>query len=111
MNIIIQSKKFRASRSLESFIIEKVSKLFNKSDRIIRADVILQEGEHGVQENKYCEIRLVVPGNDYIVKKNSNVYEQSVLMAVDILQKILRRSKTKSIAKRHRKNHLLTVPV
>jgi hypothetical protein len=75
--------------------------LFNHDNNIIRANVILREGENGSFENKQCQISLMIPGNDHIVKKKSGLFEKSVLQAVEVLQKILRRKKTKLIAKRN----------
>ena len=69
MEIIINSVNFKADTTLETFVKEKVSKLFNQCDKIIRANVILRETENGNPENKLCEIRLMIPGNDHIVKK------------------------------------------
>ena len=101
MDIIIKSVNFKASLALETFIKEKVGKLFNRSNNIIRAYVILREGENPSFENKQCQINLMIPGNDHIVKKKTGLYEKSVLQAVEVLQKILRRKKTKLIAKRN----------
>ena len=100
MDIIIKSVNFKASLALETFIKEKVGKLFNRSNNIIRANVILREGEEGSFENKQCQISLMIPGNDHIVKKKTGLYEKSVLQAVKVLKKILRRKKTKLIDKR-----------
>ncbi len=101
MEIIITSMKFKADRTLETFIREKVSKLFHQYDKIIRANVVLRETENGTPENKLCEIRLMIPGNDHFVRKCTGIYEKSILQAVEVLQKILRRKKNRIIAKRH----------
>jgi ribosome-associated translation inhibitor RaiA len=101
MEIIISTINFKTDRTLESFVREKVSKLFNQCKTIIRANVILREGESGSFENKLCEIRLIVPGYDHFVKKSTGLYEKSVSQAVEVLQKILRRKKNKMIAKRY----------
>ncbi len=101
MEIIINSVNFKTGTTLETFVREKVSKLFNHCDKIIRADVILREAEKGNPENKLCEIRLMIPGNDHFVRKCTSVYEKSILQAVQVLQKILRRTKSRAIAKRH----------
>ena len=69
MNIIIKSVDFKAGNALETFVREKVKKLFRQCDSIIRANVILRKGESKNPENKLCEIRLVVPGYDHFVKK------------------------------------------
>ena len=101
MEIIISTINFKTDTSLETFVREKVSKLFNHCKTIIRANVILREGENGNLENKQCEIRLMIPGYDHFVKRSTGVYEKSVSQAVEVLQKILRRKKNRVLAKRY----------
>lgn len=100
MNIIIKSVGFKAGKALETFVKNKVSKLFRQSGSIIRANVILRKGESKNPENKLCEIRLVVPGYDHFVKKTAVEYQKSVSQSVDVLQEILRRNKIKLITRR-----------
>jgi ribosome-associated translation inhibitor RaiA len=95
MEIIINSVNFKTDTKLEGFVREKVSKLFNKSNQIIRANVVLRELENRNPKNKLCEIRLMIPGNDHFVTKCTGVYEKSILQAVEVLQTIIRRKKTK----------------
>jgi ribosome-associated translation inhibitor RaiA len=99
-NITFQSVHFKASSQLEDFVKEKVSKLFDQESSIIRADVTLFEGASGNPKNQFCEILLSVPGENHFVKKNSESYERSILEAVETLQKVLRRKKTKKIVTR-----------
>lgn len=101
MDIIIKAINFKASDALETFVKKKVGKLFKHGNNIIRANIILRKEENGSIENKQCQISLMIPGNDHIVKKKTGLYEKSVLQAVEVLQKILRRKKTKLIAKRN----------
>jgi ribosomal subunit interface protein len=105
MNINIQSVNLKTGSKLETFIREKVSKLFTQSDNIIRADVILRKEKNRETVNKICEIRLMIPGYDHFVKKNSEKFYRSVLEAVQTLQKVLRRDKTKLISKRYANNY------
>jgi len=93
MEIIISSVNFKANATLDAFVKEKVSKLFKQCNTIIRANVVLRKTESGNPENKLCEIRLMIPGNDHFVRKCTAVYEKSILQAVDVLQKIIRRKK------------------
>ncbi|MCW3092335.1 MAG: hypothetical protein JWP81_3404 [Ferruginibacter sp.] len=100
MNITIQSRNFKAGSQLENFITEKVSKLFRQSDHIIRAEVTLRQGDGGNPQNKLCEIRLMIPGNDHFVSKSTDLYEKSVLESVRTLQKMLSRSKPAKMLQR-----------
>ena len=100
MNIIIKSADFKVRKGLETFIREKVKKLFTQSDNIIRANVMLREEAGRNPKNKLCEIRLEVPGYDHFVKKSSEGFGKSVSQSVEVLQKILRRNKSKLLAAR-----------
>lgn len=95
MDIIIESPGFKASADLEAYVRETLSKL--KSDKIIRADVTLYVGSDGNPTNKFCEVRLEVPGNDHFVKKSAGTFETAVLDAVETLQEVLKKTKEKAI--------------
>ena len=101
-NIRFQSVHFKPSKNLEEFVKEKVSKLFDQDDSIIRADVTLFEGASGNPRNQFCEIQLSVPGENHFIKKNSENYEKSILAAVTGLQKVLRRKKMKILNTRRK---------
>lgn len=104
MEIILNSVNFKTDTALEIFVKEKVGKLFHQSNKIIRANVTLREAEKKNPENKLCEIRLMIPGNDHFVRKCTAVYEKSILQAVEALQKIIRREKIKTIRERYFQN-------
>ncbi len=94
MQINLQTLKFDARPELNDYVNEKVGKLSQYEDKIISADVTLSiNGD--IVENKVCEIRLVVPGNDDFVKKNATTFEEAIHSCADVLQKILRRKKEK----------------
>ena len=59
MQINLQTLKFDAKQQLNDYVNEKVGKLSQYDDKIIRAEVTLAlDGD--IVENKVCEIRLVV---------------------------------------------------
>lgn len=99
-NITLQSLQFKASLHLEHFVIEKVTKLFDLGVRIIRADVTLFESDSGNPRNQFCEILVSVRGENHFVKKNSENYEKSILLAVETMKKVLRRQKTRRLVMR-----------
>jgi putative sigma-54 modulation protein len=95
MKINLRAVNFKASEQLKEFIDEKVGKLFNFSNDIISAEVTLTANDIKIPNNKVCEIRLVVPGYDDFVKKEAQSFEEAILNAVEVLQKVLRRKKGK----------------
>lgn len=94
MKINLKSLKFTTKDQLKEFVNEKVGKLARFDDKIISADVGLSL-EDGANSNKTCVIRLVIPGNDLIARKNGDSFEEAVLGAVDTMQNILQRRKEK----------------
>jgi ribosomal subunit interface protein len=96
MKINLQSLKFTAREELKNFVEDKVSKLSRYDDKIISAEVTLTLEEGKNPDNKICEIRLVVPGNDDFVKKNGTTFEEAIMSAVLTLQTILQRKKEKA---------------
>ncbi|MBN9350462.1 MAG: ribosome-associated translation inhibitor RaiA [Chitinophagaceae bacterium] len=96
MKINLQCLKFTAKDRLRDFVNEKVSKLEKFDDRILSAEVTLsvQDGKH--VDNKACDIRLVVPGNDLIVKRSAVTFQEAILIAVETLQETLKRKKDKT---------------
>ena len=95
MKINMQAVHFKASQQLKDFVEDKVSKLFHFDEKILSADVTLVANDIKIQNNKTCEIRLVVPGYDDFVKKEAASFEEAVLNAVETMQKVLRRKKEK----------------
>jgi putative sigma-54 modulation protein len=95
MDIIIQSLGFKAGESIESFITEKLKTV--KSDKIVRANVILFKGADSDPANNYCEILLEIPGNDVFVKKHSIYFETSVSECVDVLKQQVNKNKEKHV--------------
>ena len=95
MKINLQSLHFKASEQLKEFVDEKVGKLFHLNEEILSAEVTLIADDVKIQNNKICEIRLIVPGYDDFVKRNAGSFEEAILDAVEALQKVLTRKKNK----------------
>jgi len=66
MKITIQSKDFTAKIELTDFIKEKTEKLFRMYDKIVSCEVLLKIDKSETKDNKICDIRLVIPGNDLL---------------------------------------------
>ena len=96
MKINLKSLKFTAKDELKEFVQEKVSKLSRFNDKIISAEVTLFLEDTKLPDNKVCEIKLIVPGNDDFVKKNAVSFEEAVLNSVETMQTILQRKKERA---------------
>lgn len=93
MNLIYQTIHFKGSEELEQGVRKKMDRVSAQNPEIMQAHVTFSEGASGNVENQFCEIKLEVPGNDIVVKKNAETYEQSFRMALEAARKIMRRRK------------------
>ncbi len=100
MDIIIQSVGFNSSDQLEGLIREKLGKIDHKLHDIVRADVTFFLGADGERDNKYCEIRLEVPGDDLFVKKNAESFEAAIAEALNALNNLIGKRKGKQLENR-----------
>ncbi len=93
MNLIYETVHFKGSQDLESFVQQKMNRIFRTANDIVQARVTLSEDGQGKLENQVCEIRLEMPGNDVFVKKSATTFEQAFRVALEAARKILRRRK------------------
>ena len=95
MKIDIQSLHFTPQQELTDFVTEKVSTLSHFNDSILAGEVCLKLDKSDKTENKVCEIRLSVPGNDLFAKRQCKTFEEATNQTVEALQKQLRKLKTR----------------
>jgi putative sigma-54 modulation protein len=87
MTINIQTLDFTAKKELNDFIHEKVNSLSRIREDIISAEVALKLDKSTTDENKICDIRLVIPGNDLFAKRNARSFEEAIKDVVTALEK------------------------
>ena len=85
MQIIIQSPHVTPTEELTKFIKTKIGKLSHFYNKIEIAEIFLKIEKSDSADDKVCEIRLAVPGNDLFVKKQSNTFENAVDKVIDTL--------------------------
>ena len=97
----IQSIGFTASEALIIFINEKTDRLGQFLENIISSEVSLSLDNAVSGENKVCNIRLVIPGNDLLASAQCKSFEEATIKASDALIKQIDKHKTKLVARRH----------
>ncbi|MEH6681967.1 MAG: ribosome-associated translation inhibitor RaiA [Sediminicola sp.] len=99
MKVHLQSVNFNAGAKLINFVHSRLDKLEHFHDRIICSDVYLKLGNSSAKENKIAEIKVHVPKEEYIIKKQCRSFEEAVDMASSSLERKLVRHKQKLKAK------------
>ncbi len=95
MKVSVQSVNFNIDDDLVKFIERKVNTLEKFHDHLLGAEVYLKVQKSSDKENKITEIRINLPGNDIVVKKQSKKFEEGVSMAVDSIKRQLVKRKEK----------------
>jgi len=96
MKIHIQSIDCSPRQDLLDLVHEKLTKLDHFSDRILEAKVVLRIEKADKRDNKVVEVRLVIPGDDIFVKKNSESFEEALQKVYDVLQREVKEWKEKN---------------
>tara|TARA_R110002167_G_scaffold290126_3_gene495157 strand:- start:1368 stop:1667 length:300 start_codon:yes stop_codon:yes gene_type:complete len=99
MIIEIQYVKMDTSESTDAFITEKLEKLADKYDWLIRAVVYFKLENDPKGNGKICEIELSAPGPRIFAKSNAEHFEKAAMMTLGDLEKQI--NKRKEILKRH----------
>lgn len=94
MKTVIQSPGFKAEQKLLTLVIKKLKNLDRFNKRIIESQVCLKMEKSDAQENKICEIKLVIPGNDLFAVRSSQTFADAITGAVNALKHQLSDQKT-----------------
>ena len=86
MKIIIQTPDFKADQKLLDFVTEKLEKLEKFTDKIHEASVTLKLDKSDTRDNKICEIKLGLPGNDLFASRQCKTFEEAASKTSEALR-------------------------
>lgn len=95
MKLRVQSINFDATKALEAHIEKKTSKLNKLFDEIMNAEVYLKVVKPETATNKEAEIKISVPSGEFFASKVCDTFEEAVDLAVEALEKQIRKYKEK----------------
>lgn len=95
MKVNVHAVNFNVDRKLVDFIQERLNKIEKFYDKIVSTDVFLKVENTSDKENKIAEIKIHVPGDDFLVKKQCKTFEESVELSAESLERLLVKRKEK----------------
>lgn len=95
MKVNVQAVNFNVDKKLVVFIEEKMAKLEKYFDKIISSEVFLRVENTSDKENKSVEIKIHVPGDEFIVKKICKTFEEAVDSSEQSLERVITKYKEK----------------
>ena len=98
MNVNIQAVNFNVDRKLVDFINARMEKMEKFYDKLISVDVFLKVENSSEKDNKCVDIKIGIPGEDLVVKKQFKSFEEGIDSASDSLERLLIKKKEKTRA-------------
>lgn len=95
MKVNVHAVNFNVDKKLVNFIEEKVIKLEKFYDKVVASDVFLKVENTSDKENKIVEFKISVPGDEFVVKKQSKSFEEAADLATESLERLLVKRKEK----------------
>ncbi|NBL64414.1 ribosome-associated translation inhibitor RaiA [Flavobacterium sp. NST-5] len=95
MKVNVHAVNFNVDGKLVDFIQEKMDKLEKFYDRVVSSDVFLKVEQTSEKENKITEMKISVPGDEFIVKKQCKTFEEGVELCAEAMQRVLLKRKEK----------------
>ncbi|WP_026811409.1 ribosome hibernation-promoting factor, HPF/YfiA family [Arenibacter latericius] len=95
MKVNAQSVNFTADGKLIDFMEARLGKLEQFYDKIVSTDVYLKVENTSAKENKIVEIKVLVPRDNFVVKKQCRTFEEAIDAACSSLERKLVKRKEK----------------
>ncbi len=95
MKVDVHAVNFNVDGKLVDFIHERLNKLEKYYDKVVTADVYLKVEKTSEKENKIAELKIHVPGDDLLVKKQCKSFEEAIEQAAESLERLLVKRKEK----------------
>ena len=95
MKVNVHAVNFTVDRKLVDFIQERLMKLEKYYDKVVSSDVFLKVEKTSEKENKIVEVKIHVPGDDFMVKKQCKTFEEAVELSSESLERLLVKRKEK----------------
>jgi len=95
MKVDVHAVNFNVDKKLVDFVKERMSKLGKYYDKVISSDVYLKVEKTSDKENKIVEMKIIVPGDDFLVKKQCKTFEEAVELSAESIERLLVKRKEK----------------
>ncbi|WP_338408297.1 ribosome-associated translation inhibitor RaiA [uncultured Flavobacterium sp.] len=95
MKVNVHAVNFTVDGKLVDFVQERMDKLEKYYDKVVSSDVFLKVEKTSDKENKIVEMKVHVPGDGFIVKKQCKTFEEAVEQSAESLERMLVKRKEK----------------
>ncbi|WP_396147143.1 ribosome hibernation-promoting factor, HPF/YfiA family [Flavobacterium sp.] len=95
MKVNVNAVNFSADRKLVDFVQIRLDKLDKFYDKVVSTEVFFKVENTSDKENKIVEVKVNVPGDEFLVKKKCKTFEGAIELAAESLERRLIKRKEK----------------
>jgi putative sigma-54 modulation protein len=95
MKVNVHAVNLNVDRKLIGYVQERLDKLDKYYDKVVFSDVFFKLDNTSEKQNKIAEIKINVPGDEFIVKKQCKSFEEAVEQAAHCMERLLMKRKQK----------------
>ena len=95
MKVNVHAVNFTVDKKLVDFVQERMDRLEKFYDKVVSSDVFLKVEKTSDKENKIVEMKINVPGDDFLVKKQCKTFEEATEQAAESIERLLVKRKEK----------------
>jgi putative sigma-54 modulation protein len=97
MQLTIQAVNFSIKSKLKLFISKRIDKYEHYYGKILSTDLYMKLEKSAHSHGKQVEIKVKIPGDTLMVKKESNTFEEAIDAASKAVERLLIRYKEKQL--------------
>tara|TARA_Y200000002_G_scaffold207818_1_gene171461 strand:- start:42 stop:356 length:315 start_codon:yes stop_codon:yes gene_type:complete len=97
MQLTIQAVNFSIKSKLKRFISKRIDKYEHYYGKILSTDLYMKLEKSAHSRGKQVEIKVKIPGDTLMVKKESNTFEEAIDAASKAVKRLLIRYKEKQL--------------
>ena len=97
MRLTIQAINFSLKSNLKKFISKRIDKYQHYYGKILATDLYMKLEKSAFNRAKQVEIKVQIPGDVFVVKKESSTFEEAIDAASSAVERLLIRSKEKHL--------------
>jgi putative sigma-54 modulation protein len=95
MMVNVHAVNLAVDKKLVEYVQERMDRLEKYYDKVVSSDVYLKVEKTSKKENKVAEIKVNVPGDDFVVKKQCKTFEEAIELSAETLERLLVKRKEK----------------
>ena len=95
MKVNVHAVNFNVDTKLFGYVQVRLDKLEKYYDKVVSSEVFFKLDNTSEKQNKIAEIRLMVPGDEFMVKKQCKSFEEAVELAAESMERLLMKRKQK----------------